>query len=47
MTKENDCWPTSIFIAVSQQFIFFKKKAEEKKLLNFKILYYASPFSQI
>jgi hypothetical protein len=43
MTKENDRWPTSIFIVVGQLFIFFKKKTEGKKLLNFKIL----PFSQI
>jgi len=32
MTKENDCWPTAIFIAVGQQFIFFSLKAEGKNL---------------
>jgi hypothetical protein len=46
MTKENNCWPTTIFIAVGQQF-FLSLKAEGKKLVNFKILYCASPFSQI
>jgi len=25
MAKENDHWPTAIFIAVGQQFIFLKK----------------------
>jgi len=46
MAKENDRWPTAIFMVIGQQFFFFLK-AEEKKLLNFKILYCASPFSQI
>jgi len=47
MAKENYRWPTAIFIVVGQQFIFFSLKAEGKKLVNFKILYCASPFSQI
>jgi hypothetical protein len=46
MAKVNDCWPTTIFIAVGQQFIFFLK-SRRKELVNFKILYCASPFSQI
>jgi hypothetical protein len=32
MAKANDCWPTTIFIAVSQQFIFFPLKAGGKNL---------------
>jgi len=32
MVKANDCWPTTIFIAVSQQFIFFPLKAGGKNL---------------
>jgi hypothetical protein len=38
--------PTTIFIAVGQQF-FFPLEANGKKFVNFKILYCASPFSQI
>jgi len=29
MAKENGCWPTIIFIAVGQQFIFFKSRRKE------------------
>jgi hypothetical protein len=32
MVKANDYWPTTIFIAVSQQFIFFPLKARGKNL---------------
>jgi hypothetical protein len=45
MAKENERWPMATFIAVGQQFIYFSLKAEGKKLINFKILYCASPFS--
>jgi hypothetical protein len=38
--------PTTIFIAVGQQF-FFPLEANGKKFVNFKILYCASPFSQL
>ena len=47
MTKTNDCWPTIIFIAVGKQLFFFFFKFKRKELVDFKILYCASPFSQI
>jgi hypothetical protein len=47
MAKANDYWPTTIFIVIGQQFIFFSFKSRRKELVNFKILYCASPFSQI
>jgi hypothetical protein len=47
IAKTNDCWPTVIFIAVGQQLFFFFFKCRRKELVDFKILYYASPFSQI
>jgi len=34
MANANDYWPTTIFIAVGQQFIFFLIKVGGKKLVN-------------
>ena len=35
MAKENDCWPTAIFIAICQQFIFFFFKSRRKETYKF------------
>jgi hypothetical protein len=54
IAKTNNCWPTTIFIVVGQQLFFLSLNAGEiffkwrrKELVDFKILYCASPFSQI
>jgi len=47
MAKINDYWQTVIFIDVGQHFSFFFFKYRRKEFVDFKILYYASPFSQI
>jgi len=46
MVKENDCWPTTIFITVGQQF-FFSLKAEGNKLVNFKLVLYLTLLSNL